>query len=259
MVWLGETWTGLRDLVLPGSCAGCGGSGPGALCAGCGRVLAGLRAHPVRPTPAPPGLPRCVALGGYEGVLRELLLAYKERGRHTLARTLGDLLAGTVAAGLRLAAARPGTPVLLVPVPDTAAAARDRYGDHMLRLARRAAVRLNATGWPTGLATPLSARPRADSAHLDSTARARAAALAFAPRPRELSRMVVAERRGALVITLDDILTTGATLSAAAGRLRAAGIAVHLGVVLAATRRRSGARAPVGKFRTGDDWTRNKG
>jgi len=246
MVWLGETWTGLHDLVLPGSCAGCGAGGPGALCAGCRHVLHGLRAHAVRPTPAPPGLPRCVALGGYDGVLRELLLAYKERGRHTLARTLGDLLAAAVGAAVRSAGAPPGTPLLLVPVPDTAAAARDRYGDHMLRLARRAAVRLNAAGWPVGLATPLSARPRADSAHLDSVARARAADAAFVPRPRELDRMADAAQRGALVVVLDDILTTGATLTAAAGRLRAAGIAVPVAVVLAATRRRTGPRPPLG-------------
>lgn len=246
MVWLGETWTGLRDLVLPGSCAGCGAGGPGALCAGCSRLLHELRAHPVRPTPAPPGLPRCVALGEYEGVLRELLLAYKERGRHTLARTLGDLLASAVGAAVRGAGATPGAPLLLVPVPDTAAAARDRYGDHMLRLARRAAVRLNGAGWPTGLATPLTARPRIDSAHLDSAARARAAREAFSPRSRELHRMAEVAGRGAQVVVLDDILTTGATLTAAAGRLRAAGIAVRVAVVLAATRRRSGPRPPLG-------------
>jgi predicted amidophosphoribosyltransferase len=116
----------------------------------------------------------------------------------------------------------------------------------MLRLARRAAVRLNAAGWPAGLATPLSARPRADSAHLDSLARARAAAAAFVPRPRELDRMADAAQRGALVVVLDDILTTGATLTAAAGRLRAAGIAVPVAVVLAATRRRTGPRPPLG-------------
>src|SRR5215469_15478091 len=120
MVWLGETWTGLRDLVLPGTCAGCGTGGPGALCAGCRRLLTELRAHPVRPNPTPPGLPRCVALGGYEGVLRELLLAYKERGRHTLARTLGDMLGAAVGAAVRSTGALSGTPLLLVPVPDTA-------------------------------------------------------------------------------------------------------------------------------------------
>ncbi|GAA5195070.1 hypothetical protein GCM10023322_60950 [Rugosimonospora acidiphila] len=246
MSWLGQTWTGLADLVLPGTCAGCGAGGPGAMCANCLRALRGLRAHPVRPTPAPPGLPRCVAMGGYEGVLREVLLAYKERGRHTLARSLGDLLASAVLAGVRLAGPPAGTPLLLVPVPDTAAAARDRYGDHMLRLARRASARLNASGWPAGLATPLSARPRADSAHLDRAGRASAAAQAFAPRPRELARMAEVAARGALVIALDDILTTGATLAAVAAGLRDAGVPVPLAVVVAATRRRTGPRTPSG-------------
>jgi predicted amidophosphoribosyltransferase len=244
VTWLGQTWTGLADLVLPGVCAGCGIGGPGALCGNCTRLLRALRPHPARPTPAPPGLPGCVAMGGYEGVLREVLLAYKERGRHTLARTLGDLLASAVVAGVRFAGRPAGTPLLLVPVPDTAAAARDRYGDHMLRLARRVAVRLNATGWPAGLATPLSARPRADSAHLDRAGRADAAAEAFAPRSRELVRMAEVAARGTLVVALDDILTTGATLSAVAGRLRTAGVPVPLAVVLAATRRRTASRTP---------------
>jgi predicted amidophosphoribosyltransferase len=46
-------------------------------------------------------------------------------------------------------------------------------------------------------------------------------------------------------VVLDDILTTGATVTAAAGRLRAAGIPVPVAVVLAATRRRTGTRSPV--------------
>jgi len=225
---LGQTWAGLADLVLPGTCAGCGTTAPGSLCAVCLGTLDGLRPHPVRPTPAPPGLPACVALGGYDGVLREVLLAYKERGRHVLARPLGDWLAGTVAYGVRQAGYPDGTPVLLVPVPDTAAAARHRYGDHMCRLARRAAVRLNATGWPAGLAAAVRTRPRPDSAHLSAEGRAAEAAHAVG--------------RGAVVVPVDDILTTGGTLTALADRLRGGGLPVPVAVVLAATRRRSGPR-----------------
>jgi len=243
---LGQTWTGLADLVLPGTCAGCGTTAPGSLCAVCLGTLDGLRPHPVRPTPAPPGLPACVALGGYDGVLREVLLAYKERGRHVLARPLGDWLAGTVAYGVRQAGYPDGTPVLLVPVPDTAAAARQRYGDHMCRLVRRAAVRLNATGWPAGLAAAVRTRPRPDSAHLSAEARAAEAAHAFVPRPRELARMAQAVGRGAIVVPVDDILTTGGTLTALADRLRGGGLPVPVAVVLAATRRRSGPRGNGG-------------
>jgi predicted amidophosphoribosyltransferase len=150
-----------------------------------------------------------------------------------------------VGAAVRAADIAPGTALLLVPVPDTAAAARARYGDHMLRLARRAAVRLNSAGWPTGLAAPLTARPRADSARLDSSARAWTAQQAFTPRTRELARMATAARRGAQVVVLDDILTTGATLTAVAGWLREAGIPVPVAVVLAATRRRTGPPCPA--------------
>src|SRR5256714_9100698 len=142
---LGQAWNGLTDLVLPGTCAGCGRSAPGALCPECVAVLDGLRRHPVRPTPAPAGLPACVALGAYDGALREVLLAYKERGRHVLARPLGDWLAAVVAVGVRQAGHAGGAPVLLVPVPGTPAAARGRYGDPMRRPARTARGRLNST------------------------------------------------------------------------------------------------------------------
>ena len=239
---LGQAWNGLADLVLPGSCAGCGAGVPGSLCPNCTAVLAGLRPHAVRPTPAPAGLPACVALGSYDGVLREVLLAYKERGRHVLARPLGDWLAAAIAAGVRQAGYPKDTPVLLVPVPDTSAAERERYGDHMRRLARRAAVRLNATGWPAGIAAPVLTRSRADSAGLTATARAAEASRAFVPRPRELARMAAAVHRGAVVIPVDDILTTGGTLAALAGRLRAGGLPVPVAAVLAATRRRTGPR-----------------
>jgi len=239
---LGQAWNGLTDLVLPGTCAGCGAGVPGSLCPNCVAVLDGLRPHPVRPTPAPAGLPSCVALGAYDGVLREVLLAYKERGRHVLARSLGDWLATAIAAGVRQAGYPQETPVLLVPVPDTVAAARERYGDHMRRLARRAVVRLNSTGWPAGLAAPVVTRPRADSVTLDAQNRVVEAARAFVPRPRELARMAAAVHRGAVVIPVDDILTTGGTLAALAARLRAGGLPVPAAVVLAATRHRSGPR-----------------
>ncbi|MGC1213538.1 MAG: ComF family protein, partial [Micromonospora sp.] len=136
---LGGLWADLTDLVLPAACAGCGDRPPGmrhGFCPRCVEELESLRPAPARPTPAPPGLPPCVALGPYAGALREGLLAYKERGRHGLARPLGALLAEVVAAAV-------GTtgPVTLVPVPDTARAARARYGDHLDRLARHAAAR----------------------------------------------------------------------------------------------------------------------
>src|SRR5207253_2698659 len=94
-------WQALTDLVLPASCASCGGTGERLtydVCAPCVAVVEALRPRLASPTPAPPGLPPCYALGEYDGELRELILSYKERGRHRLARPLGALLAEVVAA-----------------------------------------------------------------------------------------------------------------------------------------------------------------
>ena len=201
------------------------------VCDRCVAVVAGLRPHPTRPDPAPPGLPVCAALGAYDGVLRELVLAYKDRGRHRLARPLGRLLAEVVASLV-------AGPVLLVPVPDVPAAARARHGDHLLRLARPAAARLRAAGRPVTLARPLRARPRPDSTGLAAAQRLAQARDAFRPRPLRLAglRQRVA-RTGEPVILLDDVITTGATLAAATARLAEAGVPVAGAAVLAATRR----------------------
>ncbi|GAB3799439.1 ComF family protein [Micromonospora zhanjiangensis] len=228
-------WADLADLVLPAECAGCRGERVPlrrGVCAGCAAALTALRPRPVRPTPAPAGLPPCVALGPYDGALRQALLAYKERGRHGLAVPLGGLLAEVVAR-----AAGGPRPVLLVPVPATAAAVRARHGDHLVRLARHAARRLRAAGWPVGVVRPLLAAPRPDSATLDSAGRAAAAAQAFRVRRRALRRLP-SVCAGRTVIVLDDIVTTGATLAAVTGVLTQVGVPVQAAAVLAGTVRR---------------------
>ncbi len=228
---LGGLWTDLADLVLPAECAGCREPRPGlrrAVCPECVRALRALRPGPVRPVPAPPGLPPCHALGAYGGPLRESLLAYKDHGRHALARPLGELLAEVVAAAV--GAARP---VLLVPVPDTPAAARARYGDHLGRLTRHCARRLRAAGWPVRVRRPVRATPRPDSVTLDSAGRAAAAVNAF--RARSGTGPVPP---GTTVVLLDDIVTTGATLAAISRVLAAQGLSPSLAAVLAATQKR---------------------
>lgn len=225
---LGGLWSDLTDLVLPAGCAGCGERVPGlrqGFCPGCVGDLEALAPAPTRPDPAPPGLPPCVALGPYAGALRNGLLAYKERGRHGLARPLGALLAEVVAA-----AVGERRPVTLVAVPDTARAARARYGDHLDRLTRHAAARLRAAGWPVRVLRPLRALPRPDSVALDSAGRAAAAEAAF--------RLRRAGRADGSVVLLDDIVTTGATLAAVSRVLRDAGMTPKGAAVLAATQKR---------------------
>ncbi|TDC30588.1 ComF family protein [Micromonospora sp. 15K316] len=216
--------------MLPADCAGCRERRSGlrhGVCPECVSTLGALRPGPVRPTPAPTGLPPCFALGPYAGPLREALLAYKEHGRHGLARPLGALLAEVVAV-----AVEPVRPVALVPVPDTAAAARARYGDHLDRLARHCADRLRRAGWPVRVLRPLRALPRPDSVTLDSAGRAAAAQTAF--RSRSAGRGGVE----ATVVVLDDIVTTGVTLAAVSRELSATGSAPAVAAVLAATEKR---------------------
>ena len=228
-----ETLAALVDLVLPAACAGCGaGGGYRSLCRECADALAGAAPRRVRPEPEPPGLPRCLALAAYAGALRGALLGYKERGRFGLAGPLGDRLADVVRA------AAPGAPLVLVPIPATAAAARSRYGDHMTRLARRAALRLNAAGQPTVVLRALRARPRPDSTGLSQGERARQAGQAYVLVPRGVTALRGCTAGGARLVLLDDIVTTGATLAAAATVLRGAGFEVPLAAVLAATQRK---------------------
>ncbi|MEU7589037.1 ComF family protein [Micromonospora sp. NPDC049230] len=227
-------WADLADLVLPATCAGCRERRPGlrhGVCPACVAALGALRPGVVRPTPAPPGLPSCVALGPYAGPLREALLAYKEHGRHGLARPLGALLAEVVAEAVGVA-----RPVALVPVPDTAAAARSRYGDHLDRLARHCAARLNRCGWSARVHRPLRALPRPDSVTLDSAGRAAAAEAAF--RPRSTASRGRAAGAAPVVVLLDDIVTTGVTLAAATRVLSATGWVPSVAAVLAATQKR---------------------
>lgn len=216
-------WATLADLVLPNPCAACGREGEPLsydVCAACVRVFDRLRAFPTRPTPAPPGLPPCFALGEYGGGLRELIVGYKERGRHRLARPLGALLAEGVAT------AAPGTP--MVYIPDTGGAARRRHGDHMRVLASHAAAVLREAGRPAAVVNALRSRSQVDSAELDASGRAEAAQGKFAVR-RGLPE-------GLEVVVVDDIVTTGSTLAAAATALRDAGAEVKACVALAATK-----------------------
>ncbi|GAB7048260.1 hypothetical protein JCM9534A_33860 [Catenuloplanes indicus JCM 9534] len=226
-------WATLTDLVLPSACAGCGATGRAlrrAVCADCAATLRALTPFATGPDPAPPGFPPCAALGPYAGVLRAALLDYKERGRRALARPLGLLLGDVIAA------AAPGPAAVLVPVPSTPRAVRERQGDHLAALTGWAASRLRAAGVRTTLARPLTARSAADSTRLSAAGRMAEATAKFRVRARVAGRL--RDTPGA-VILVDDIVTTGATLAVIAARLRASGVPVTGAAVLAATLRRT--------------------
>lgn len=221
---------GFVDLVLGSRCVGC--DRPGRPCCPACRDTCRLRAAeavPRWPTPSPPGLVPPYAVGEYDGLLRDLVLAHKERRVLALVRPLGDLLAGSVEA-----AAPPG-PVVLVPVPSRTTTVRQRGHDPTLGMTRAAAATL---GGGVRVARLLRLRPGVvDQAGLDAAARAANLAGSMAV-PADAVRHLVRRCPRAHVVVCDDVLTTGATLREAQRALEAAGVPVHAAAVVAATRRR---------------------
>lgn len=239
--WLGQAvavgssaWSALADLVLPRTCAGCGLPGV-QVCRRCAGLL--TRPHLATPRRFPEGFPPTVAAGAYDGPVRPAVLAFKERGRAELAGPLGTALALAVAAVLAAVPGPPPRQVLLVPVPSSAAALRARGRDHVRELATRAVRELRAAGVPAAQARLLRRRGRVrDSAELSAGQRRANLAGTFALRP---GAGVV---DGALVL-VDDVVTSGATLTEAGAVLAAlaspAGPPVLAAVVAATPRQRA--------------------
>ncbi|QKW38988.1 ComF family protein [Actinomadura sp. NAK00032] len=247
----------LIDLLLPEQCAGCGQE-PVLLCDTCARPLR-ASARPVRAATA--GIPPPWTVAAYEGPLRTILAAYKERGRTALAAPLGEALATAVQATLtgpskgtavpqKGAAVSPkGAAVpskgastagdarledvqagpVVVWVPSGRGAVRRRGHDPLRGLVEIAVRRLWAEGVPVSMMDALRQRGRvADQVGL--TARQRAANVQGAVE----ARPCVAGRR---VVLVDDVVTTGASLAEAARALRAAGAEVTATATIAATPR----------------------
>ncbi|GIW20556.1 MAG: amidophosphoribosyltransferase [Chloroflexota bacterium] len=212
----------LLDLLLPPVCPGCGTEGD-PICAAC------LPAFEVR-LGEPPGaaigssvdlpapllqLEWCAA---YEGVVRAALHALKYAGETRLAAPIGEAMAR------RWAVAGAGGDVL-VPVPVHGTRRRERGYDQAELLARVAAEHL---GLPA-VAALERARPTRPQFDLDRRDRAANVADAF----RTVDPPLVA---GRWVVLVDDVVTTGATLSACARALLDAG-AVAVSALTAARER----------------------
>jgi predicted amidophosphoribosyltransferase len=210
----------LGRLVLPVACAGCGAYAE-VLCARC---LALLAAVPSRCEGAAGGVDRMDGrpllpvwtLASYTGPMRELVVAWKDRGRADVGGRLEAAVergARTIAPAIRagLLAGPAGDPaVLVIPAPSTAAARRRRGDDLVGRLARSAARGCAAEGVPAVAAPVLVRRGRGrDQVGLGARARARNLTGHVAVRRRAVPALC-----GAMVLLLDDVLTTGATLAA---------------------------------------------
>lgn len=196
--------TAAADLLLGARCAGCGAPAP-ALCRAC--------ACAVRPTPRVVRDRPCrvAAAGEYDLVLRDAVIAWKERGRLTLERPLAHLLAASIVA------LDPPAAVTLVPIPSPPDRRRARGADVVHDLARVASRLLKRVG--------LNARVMPA---LQTTGRVRdQAGLSAADRQINL-RGAFAVRRVPpdSVIVVDDVVTTGATLTEAVRMLRGRGVPV---------------------------------
>ncbi|MEU9533222.1 ComF family protein [Streptomyces sp. NPDC048213] len=217
-------WREISGLVLPVSCGGCGRDRT-ELCEACGGRLYGGAPRRVRPSPEPPGLPAVHAAAGYEGAVRAVLLAHKERGVLGMGRPLGRALAGAVRAGA--GQVPDGRPLLLVPVPSTRRAVAARGHDPARRIALAAAVELRRTGVAATVAAVLRQR-RAVADQAGLTAAERRANLAGALDVAAGGGRLLAAGR---VVLVDDLLTTGATLAEAARVVDAAREGLRDGVM----------------------------
>jgi predicted amidophosphoribosyltransferase len=236
------------ELVLPTGCAGCGDTDrrcAAGLCTSCRHALAA--AVPIGWQLCRPGgevLP-AFAAAPYEGVVRSILLEYKEHARLGLRPSLAACLLLSVIAALGAdAAAAPsvagtGRPTLLVPVPSAAATRRARGHDPVGALARIVARQLRACALAVEVCAQLrQSRLVADQSGLDIAARRTNLAGAIEVRN-------PATVRGRRVIVVDDIVTTGVTALEATRALTAADATVSGVAAVAATIRRFPRSQPV--------------
>lgn len=211
----------LLDLLFPALCLGCGGEGQ-YLCSAC---RAGLHAA----TPACPvcgkrnftgilcapcrqasGLRRFLAPYSYrDPLVRELIHAYKYNG----VRALAGLFADEIAAFLTAYGIRPRRSALLIPVPLARSRERERGFNQARLLAQELSNRLGLS------VLEALKRVRATEQQIEmETHAARRANVADAFRVRDAGMVP-----GRFVILVDDVSTSGATLTEAATALRAAG------------------------------------
>lgn len=198
--------------LFPVPCVGCGTEGH-MLCRPCsGAMRSAPRVHPVD------GVGPVAAGLNYEGVARAAILVFKESGATTLASLLSEPFSRAVVAALAASELENPAAVCIVPVPSSRGARRRRGFQPIALLAARAGVRLShvlGATQPHSTQKALGARARADNL----------AGVFRVQRP-------VTDMR---VVVVDDVTTSGATLRAVAGVLRAAGATVSGAAVLAAT------------------------
>jgi predicted amidophosphoribosyltransferase len=227
---IAEEWkAAVGDLLLGAECPGCGHPWWG-ICPACRNELALRMPYATVPDPCPAGFPPTVTSSPYDSMLRGMIIAHKERQAYGLTAPLGDRLAISVGALLAALGFQPGAILVLVPVPSARHAVRDRGFDATAALARRAARRLSAAGGPVTVRGALAqTRAVRDQAGLDAETRRANLEGGF-----RLRRRLPPGRPAVLV---DDLVTTGSSLTEAARVLGRAGVPLLGAATIAATER----------------------
>ena len=194
----------------------------GGVCTVCGERLLSSYAYP-----GDEGEPRCglcrriepvfaraAAYGSYESGLRELIHLLKYGGVRPAANVLGRMLAEAIMA---LEAEFPEESVIIVPVPLHRSKLRQR-GFNQAELIARAAMKFRPRGDRLHLCTGVLERRRETASQIGLTSHQRRENLrgAFA-----VAQLEAVKGREALVV--DDVYTTGATVSECVRVLRRAG------------------------------------
>ena len=200
--WLGLVRPSLRERVaesgwtpdeLDAFCHRCGVS----LLPGQAIHLASGGCSACREHPAP--WTQLIRLGRFEGVLRDGVLEAKFERNHAAVKMLGELLAVSLA-GAMLSAGRSPDEAVLVPVPTTWWRTFRRGIDHSGRLAE-------AVGQVLGIPAERGLKRRNGRAQVGLSAETRRRNV---HRTMSVRREMAFDRR--LVIFVDDVITTGATL-----------------------------------------------
>ncbi|HUR16090.1 MAG TPA: ComF family protein [Candidatus Limnocylindrales bacterium] len=212
------------DLLLPPKCPGCGTEGE-AICAGCRTLMQRRLDEPAGvpiglPTRQPAGLVQLEWCCPMNGPARAAIHALKYDGE----RRLVDQLSKLMAARWRVAGIGGE---LLVPVPVHAARRRERGFDQAELLARQLGRELHL---PTAYALQRAAKTAAMH-KLGRDAREANVRSAFAVAPRHAA--AVNQR---WIVLVDDVVTTGATLSGCARALYEAGASAVSALTLARER-----------------------
>ena len=213
------------EVLSPTRCAGCERPGelicpacldalelidPRTCCSFCGapfgRMLCTECSHEEGP------LGSCLAMAGFAGPLPRIIRAYKDQGERRLAQPLGQILWDAVSHARDVDPARFGPAALpdaVVFVPATSQAFGRRGFDHMEAVARSFC---SASGLP--VLDALLKHAADDQRDLGRAGRERNAEGAYE---------VCASVAGARLLLIDDVITTGATMRAAAQALLDAG------------------------------------